>query len=92
MDNSIEVLRQNLKELELKSEWETLHEQYLSKKKQYEGKCLSSHALAKPLFSYSSRRGNYFFAFRIDKIYIGLSSCGDEGPVRISRQLMGKLQ
>ena len=81
MDNSIEVLRQNLKELELKSEWETLYEQYLSKKKQYEGKCLSSHALAKPLYSYSSGRdGTYFSANCIDKIYIGLSTCGGEGP------------
>lgn len=81
MDNCIEELRKNLKELELKSEWETLHEKYLSKKKLYEGKCLSSHALAKPLYSYSSGRdGTYFSANRIDKIYIGLSTCGGEGP------------
>jgi hypothetical protein len=83
MDNCIEELRQNLKELELKSEWETLHEKYLSKKKLFEGKCLSSHALAKPLYSYSGREGTYFSANRIDKVYIGLSSYGyrGEGPV-----------
>lgn len=70
--DEIQSMEKHLAELKERKAWDKFVSDYNDAKDKYEGKCLSTHLLAKPLANYRMRNNETYFRVRyIKKIYMG---------------------